>query len=97
MSSVIINDNEIHLKNKVFINENLTDYNTKVEIYCRKLKGITIYKCYSRDGVVHTVTNDGWRDKATKVFHKNQILDLFPDIMFSGNNNATSDAVINAP
>ena len=35
--------------------------------------------------------------RLTKVFHKNQILDLFPDIMFSGNNNATSDAVINAP
>lgn len=37
LSSVAIKDNEIQFKNKVFTNENLTDYNNKVVFQCRKL------------------------------------------------------------
>ena len=36
LSSVFINDNEIQLKNKVFTNEKLTNYNNKIAFYCRK-------------------------------------------------------------
>ena len=97
LSSVVINDNEVQLKNQVFINENLTDYNNKIAFYCKKLKQAPLVeKHYSRDGVVHIVTNDGWRDKVTKVIHMNQLLELFPDFIFSGKRNSTSDAVINA-
>ena len=46
--------------------------------------------------MVHIVTNDGWRDKVTKVIHMNQLLELFPDFIFSDKRNSTSDAVINA-
>ena len=83
--------------NKVFINENLTNYNNKIAFYCRKLKKASLVeKCYSRDGVVHIATRDGLRDKATKVFHMNQLLELFPDFIFSDNRNSTSDTVFNA-
>ena len=97
LSSVVINDNEIQLKNKVFINVNLTDHNNKIAFYCRKLKKASLVeKCYSIDGVVHIITKDGWRDKATNGFHMNQLLELFLDLIFSDNRNSTSDAVINA-
>ena len=76
LSPVDINDYEIQLKNKVFIIENLANYNNKIAFYCRKLKK-AFGKCYSRDGVVHIATRDGWRDKTTKVFHMNQLLELF--------------------
>ena len=98
LSSVVMNNNEIQLKNKVFINENLTNYNSKKAFYCRKLKKASLVeKCYCRGGVVHIVTRDGWRDKATKVFHMNQLLELFPDFIFSDKRNSTSDTVFNAP
>ena len=98
MLLVVINDNEIQLKNKIFINENLIDYNNKIAFYCRKLKKVSfVEKCYFRDGVVHIVTRDGWRDKAAKVFDMNQLLELYSDFTFSDNMNLTSDAVINAP
>ena len=38
MLLVLTNNNEIQLKNKVFINENLTDYKNEIASYCRKLK-----------------------------------------------------------
>ena len=58
-SSANINDNEIQLKNKVFINENLANYNNKISFYCRKLKKASLVeKCYFRDEVVHIVTKD---------------------------------------
>ena len=83
--------------NKVFINENLTNYNNKIAFYCRNLKKASLVeKCYSRDGEVHIMTRDGWWDKATKVFHMNQLLELFPDFIFSDNRNSTSDTVFNA-
>ena len=69
LSSVDINDNEIQLKNKVFINENLTNYNNKIAFYCRKLKKASLVeKCYSRDWVVHIVTRDGWGIRLQKSF-----------------------------
>ena len=80
LSSVVINDNVIQLKNKVFISENLTNYNNKIAFYYRKLtKASLVEKCYSSNGVVHNVTKDEWRDKATKVLHMNQIFGLFPE------------------
>ena len=98
LSSVAINDNEIQLKNKVFISENLTNYNNKIAFYYRKLtKASLVEKCYSSNGVVHFVTKDKWRDKATKVLHMNQLLELFPDFVFSDSRNLTGDTVFNAP
>ena len=35
LPSVVINHNEIQLKNKVFINENLTNYNNKIAFTAR--------------------------------------------------------------
>ena len=47
LSSVVINDNEIQLKNKVFVNENQTDYINTVAFYYRKLKKASLVeKCY---------------------------------------------------
>ena len=98
LSSITINNNVIQLKNKVFIGENLTNYNNKIAFHCRKLnKASLVEKCYSRDGVVHIVTKDGWRDKATKVLHMNQLLELFPEFIFSDSRNSTGDAVFDAP
>ena len=47
--------------------------------------------------MVHIVTKDEWRDKATKVLHMNQLLELFHDFVFSDSGNSTGDAVFNAP
>ena len=96
MSSAAINDNVIQLKNKVFISENLTNYNKKIAFYCRRLKKTTLVeKCYSRDRVVHIVTKDEWRDEATKALHMNQLLELFPDFVFSDSRNSTGDVLVN--
>ena len=46
--------------------------------------------------MVHIVTRNGWRDKATNVFPMNQLLNLFPDFIFSENRNSNSDGVFNA-
>ena len=47
--------------------------------------------------MVHIVTKDEWRGKATKDLHMNQLLKLFPDLVFSDSRNSTGDAVFNAP
>ena len=44
LSLVVISDNDIQLKNKVFINENLTNYNNKIAFYCRELKKTSLVK-----------------------------------------------------
>ena len=94
LSSVALHDNEIHLKNKVFISENLTNYNNKIAFYYRKLtKASLVEKCYSSNGVVHNVTKYEWRDKATKVLHMNQLLELFSDFVFSDSRNLTGDSL----
>ena len=94
LSSVALHDNEIHLKNKVFISENLTNYNNKIAFYYRKLtKASLVEKCYSSNGVVHIVTKDEWRDKATKVLHMNQLLELFSEFVFSDSRNLTGDSL----
>ena len=43
------------------------------------------------------MTKDGWKDKATSVLHMNQLLELFPDFIFSDSRNMTGYAVFNAP
>ena len=71
LPSVVINNNENQLKNKLFMKENRTNYNNKIALYCRKLKKASLVeKCYSRDGLVHNVTGDGWRDKATSLSYE---------------------------
>ena len=75
-----------------------SSYNNKIAFCCKKLKKASLVeKCYSKDRGVHIVTKDGWRDKATKVFHMNQLLEVFPDFIFSDNRNSTCYAVVNAP
>ena len=93
LSSVAINDNEIQLKNKVYINENhLLQENS---ILLQKIKEhITIWKMLLQRW---SGTKDEWRDKAINVFHMNQLLELFPDFIFSDNRNSTGDAVFHAP
>ena len=67
-----------------------------VYFFVRVKKASLVEKCYSRDGIAHIVTRDRWRDNATKVFHTNQLLELFRDFIFSDNRNSTSDTVFNA-
>ena len=45
--------------------------------------------------MVHIVTKDEWRDKATKALHMNQLLELFPDFVFSDSRNSTGDVLVN--
>ena len=48
----------------------------------RKLKRNNLVdSCYTRDGIVTSIIGD--RSKAIKVYHMNDLLDLFPDFDFN--------------
>ena len=47
--------------------------------------------------MAYIVTKDECRDKATKLLHMNQLLELFSDFVFSDSKNSTGHVVFNAP
>ena len=76
---------------KVFINENLTRANSKIEFHSRNLKrNSLIEKCYTKDRVVHIASPDLQNGKVIKVLHLNTLMDLFPDFDF-GNDGRVED------
>ena len=65
----------------MFISENLTRTNKWLACQGRKLKRNNLVNaCYTRDGIVTIKISD--RSKAIKVYHMNDLLDLFPDFDF---------------
>ena len=67
--------------NKLFISQNLTRMNESLAYQGRKLKRNNLMNtCYTRDGIVTVKISD--RFKAIKVYHINDLLDLFPDFDF---------------
>ena len=67
--------------NPLFISENLTRMNESLVYQRRKLKcNNLVNACYTRDGIVTIKISD--RFKAIKVYHMNDLLDLFPDFNF---------------
>ena len=68
---------------KIFVNENLTNYNHQLAFNCRKLKREKlISKTYSSNGIIHIVQILG--NKPIKVFHQSKLDELFPDFNFDG-------------
>ena len=66
---------------KVFINENLSPYFSKIAFNCRKLKRAgKIMKVYSREGIIHIVRTV--QEKPKKIYHINDLSNLFPDFDF---------------
>ena len=67
--------------NSLFISENLTRMHKSLAHQGRKLKRDNLANaCYTRDGIVTIKISD--RYKAIKVYHMNDLLDLFPDFDF---------------
>ena len=67
--------------NPLFISENLTRMNGSLAYQGRKLKRNNLVNaCYTRDGIVTIKISD--RFKAIKIYHMNDLLDLFPDFDF---------------
>ena len=67
----------------IFVNENLTLRNCKI---ARKLKRADhIEKTFARDGTVHISSPDIQRGKVLKIYHLNNLFNLFPDHDFGEN------------
>ena len=62
----------------VFINENLTIKNNKIDFLSRKLKRSGHLKIYTRDGAVHISRPEIHRGKVLKIYHINDLFNLFP-------------------
>ena len=68
---------------KIFVNENLTNYNHQLAFNCRKLKREKlILKRYSSNGIIHFVQILG--NKPIKFFQQSKLDALFPDFNFDG-------------
>ena len=68
-------------KTRIFISENLTNYNNMLAYRCRKLKRANIiHNTYTRDGVVTIVFSENGKPK--KILNKQTLHDLFPDFDF---------------
>ena len=66
---------------KLFVSENLTDYNNKLAFKYRKLKRVSlIHSTFTRVGVVHIMKSD--RDKSEKITHMSTLVELFPNVDF---------------
>ena len=66
---------------KLFIRENLTDYNNKLAFKCGKLKSASlVHSTFTRDGVVHIMKSD--HSKYEKNTHMSKVVKLFPDFEF---------------
>ena len=63
----------------VFINENLTVKNNEIAFPSRKLKRSGhLTKIYARDGTVHISSPEVHRGKVLKIYHINDLFNLFP-------------------
>ena len=70
----------------IFINENLTIKNNKVAFLSRKLKrSCHLNKIYTRDGTVHISSPEIHRGNALKIYHINDLFNLFPYYDFGEN------------
>ena len=71
---------------KVFINENLTVKNNEMAFLNRKLKRSGhLTKIYTKDGTVHISTPEIHRGKVLKIYHINNLFNLFPYFDFGKN------------
>ena len=65
----------------MIITENLTRMNESLAYQGRKLKcNNLVNACFTRDGIVTIEISDC--SKAIKIYHMNDLLDLFPDFNF---------------
>ena len=70
----------------VFINENLTVKNNEIVFFGRKFKHSGhLNKIYTRDGTVHISSPEINRGKALKIYHINNLFNLFPYYNFGEN------------
>ena len=70
----------------VFINENLTVKNNEITFLDRKLKHSGhLNKIYTRDGTVHISSPEIHRGKVLKIYHINDLFNLFPYYYFREN------------
>ena len=70
----------------VFINENLTVKNNEIAFLGRKLKRSGhLNKIYTRDGTVHISSPEIHRGKVLKIYHINDLFNLFPYYDFGEN------------
>ena len=66
---------------KIFVNENLTNFNHQLAFNCHKLKREKlISKTHSLNGIIHIAQILG--NKPIKVFHHSKLNELFPDFSF---------------
>ena len=69
-----------------FINEDLTVKNNEIAFLCRKLKRSGhLTKKYRRDGTVHISSPEIHRGKVLKIYHINDLFNLFPYYDFGEN------------
>ena len=70
----------------VFINENLTVKNNEIVFLSRKLKRRGyLTKIYMRDGTVHISSPEIHRGKVLKIYHLNDLFNIFPYYDFGEN------------
>ena len=70
----------------VFVNENLTVKNNEIAFLNRKLKrNGHLTKIYTRDGAVHISSPEIHRGKVLKIYHTNDLFNLFPYYDFREN------------
>ena len=70
----------------VFINENLTVKNNEIAFLSRKLKRSGhLTKIYIRDGTVHISSPEIHRGKVLKIYHINDLFNIFPYYDFGEN------------
>ena len=66
---------------RLFISDNLTDYNNKLVFKCRQLKRASlIHSLFARDGVVHIMKSD--HSTSENIIHTSKIVKLFSDFDF---------------
>ena len=79
-----------------FLNENLTPENNKIAYYCRKLKRDgTISKTYTSNGINIICCNLIKDGKPQKVYHVNDLCEMFPDNDFGNDDSDYSGDAAN--
>ena len=69
-----------------FINENLTVKNNEIAFLGRKLKRSEhLNKIYTRDGTVHILSPEIHSEKVLKIYHINDLFNVFPYYDFGEN------------